>query len=388
MGACLAVTADAATTSRSRARCSYSNEFATAKKKRDAEEASASATPPQRSAKRGRELDLSTELHDDIWLEVLRKLEPKELAAVSMTSQRFRGLGSGAALWLRLFQERWGPPTAVTHQAVVISGGWKALFGAKLSSETSAAPWRAQSVAERDAMVHRMCDAVYRVKATTPEGDVQQAESSASPSLAFPAPSSSIGTPAPVTPSSPPFTYNSGTSVLPVPEVVFLVDGSGSVTTEDFNAMKEFVGCAGTIFLQRHPSARLGIVQFANDVHVERELTPCQCHSSCFRGDGEQAAAAAAAWTDVVTGMSRMNGGTNMAAPMRRAQKMFSEVPENLGGGAVRIVGRGEGEGVRVCLNLLNLERWKKHCRRCPLLRFSPRVLLQYSFPRCTFQVK
>ena len=54
MGACLAVTADAATTSRSRARCSYSNEFATAKKKRDAEEASASATPPQRSAKRGR----------------------------------------------------------------------------------------------------------------------------------------------------------------------------------------------------------------------------------------------------------------------------------------------------------------------------------------------
>jgi hypothetical protein len=173
-----------------------------------------------------------------------------------------------------------------------------------------------------------------------------------------------------------------------VPEVVFLVDGSGSVTTEDFNAMKEFVGCAGTIFLQRHPSARLGIVQFANDVHVERELTPCQCHSSCFRGDGEQAAAAAAAWTDVVTGMSRMNGGTNMAAPMRRAQKMFSEVPENLGGGAVRIVGRGEGEGVRVCLNLLNLERWKKHCRRCPLLRFSPRVLLQYSFPRCTFQVK
>jgi hypothetical protein len=45
--------------------------------------------------------------------------------------------------------------------------------------------------------------------------------------------------------------------------------------------------------------------------------------------------------------LSRINGGTNMAAPLRHAQKMFAEVAEHLGGGAARVVGRtrpGSGE--------------------------------------------
>ena len=50
------------------------------------------------------------------------------------------------------------------------------------------------------------------------------------------------------------------------------------------------------------------------------------------------AAAAAAEWAACVDALTRMNGGTNIAAPIRRAEKMFAEVSRHLGRGAARVV--------------------------------------------------
>ena len=195
--------------------------------------------------------------------------------------------------------------------AASLAGDWKALFGAKTEAERNIAPWWAPCDAELDAMVHNMADAVYRPTPVV----AHRAKYASTADLADAAEVPPVFSPL-------------------VPEVVFLVDGSGSVTNEDFNAMKGFIRRAGVIFIERHPAAKLGVVQFANDVRVERELTQC--------GAGKTEEAAVQEWTRAVDDMVRINGGTNMEAPLRKAQRMFSDVSDNLGAGAARVVGEAK----------------------------------------------
>eukprot|EP00227_Mantoniella_beaufortii_P014972 CAMPEP_0197591384 /NCGR_PEP_ID=MMETSP1326-20131121/13043_1 /TAXON_ID=1155430 /ORGANISM="Genus nov. species nov., Strain RCC2288" /LENGTH=474 /DNA_ID=CAMNT_0043156797 /DNA_START=111 /DNA_END=1531 /DNA_ORIENTATION=- len=375
--------------------------------KRRADEAC--EAPPGKQTKRAEEHDLSTELPDDLWLDIAQKLQPVQLAAMSAVSQRFRKLANSSSLWRTAFEERWGTPSLITERAVVIAGDWKALFGAKVLAERAAAPWWSPCAAETEAMVHSMCDAVYRAKPrrkdsrnSTPDGagdnKVTAVAAAAAALAAFDAahtedaveeedadddgsdfgsgdsddPGSDgeddlaaahaayatsahaayyaaayAATNAAATATASANTdaateddaaVHDGIATPPdtaallevlVPEVVFLIDGSGSVTDEDFSTMKAFLRQAGAVFLARHPDAKLGVVQFANDLRVERELT-------AFNTETE--AGAVEQWTATVDLLARMNGGTNFAAPLRKAEKMFGEVPLHLGARAARVV--------------------------------------------------
>jgi len=117
--------------------------------------------------------------------------------------------------------------------------------------------------------------------------------------------------------------------------VVFLIDGSGSVTEEDFSCMTSFLfrtismmepspceddfNTATSGMLNppviRVPSSgiHLGIVQFSNEVHVEVEVTPVE-------NNIDQVYRAANA-------LMRMNGGTNIALAIQKAGQMLKKMP-------------------------------------------------------------
>jgi uncharacterized protein YegL len=102
--------------------------------------------------------------------------------------------------------------------------------------------------------------------------------------------------------------------------VLFLVDGSGSVQEEDFSAMTSFIERAAVTFKESVPECKVGVVQFSNDVKVEVQPQPIMELDS-FRS--------------AITGMVRMNGGTNIATSIHKAGQLLKK---NLSADASRVV--------------------------------------------------
>lgn len=91
--------------------------------------------------------------------------------------------------------------------------------------------------------------------------------------------------------------------------VMFLLDGSGSVTEDDFRTMTGFVSTTVAAVAAAHPGAQAGLLQFSNDVRVE--LPPRPLEPSAFHAH--------------LATMSRMNGGTNIALAIQRAGQLLRE---------------------------------------------------------------
>ncbi|KAG7668192.1 hypothetical protein KSW81_002091 [Nannochloris sp. 'desiccata'] len=138
--------------------------------------------------------------------------------------------------------------------------------------------------------------------------------------------------------------------------IIFLVDGSGSVTEEDFNSMTSFMLTAATLIKstkQPHQHIHLGVIQFSNEVRVE--LPPTQisgvvletgngrgCEGKInFQNKGAEGEKAEeeeeSPFFTAVESMVRINGGTNIAAAIQKAGQLFknlstshsNEDPEN-----------------------------------------------------------
>jgi len=90
--------------------------------------------------------------------------------------------------------------------------------------------------------------------------------------------------------------------------VTFLLDGSGSVTEEDFATMVAFMRKAVTIIHReaKGSAAKFAVIQFSNEVKVEMPLK----------------ALSAAAFTTATKRMHRMNGGTNIALALAEARRI------------------------------------------------------------------
>lgn len=90
---------------------------------------------------------------------------------------------------------------------------------------------------------------------------------------------------------------------------IFLVDGSGSVTEDDFTCMTSFMIQVAEYAVEVGTTTHLGIIQFSNEVHVESAPLLVDKDASQF--------------TDIVHGMRRMNGGTNIALAVQKAGQLF-----------------------------------------------------------------
>merc|ERR1712151_871832 len=89
--------------------------------------------------------------------------------------------------------------------------------------------------------------------------------------------------------------------------VTFLVDGSGSVTEEDFSTMTTFMTRAvETVNAHTCDKSMFGVLQFSNE--VKEELSLSRITTKEFGKFAKQ--------------LSRMNGGTNIALALSRACRM------------------------------------------------------------------
>lgn len=110
--------------------------------------------------------------------------------------------------------------------------------------------------------------------------------------------------------------------------IIFLVDGSGSVTEDDFECMMNLIrsycmqvatkyrirdsDSASDVDYEIPRTHSVGIIQFSNIVRVELKLS--ELTSSSF--DSERSI------EQVIQGIHRINGGTNIAAAIQQAANM------------------------------------------------------------------
>lgn len=110
--------------------------------------------------------------------------------------------------------------------------------------------------------------------------------------------------------------------------VIFLVDGSGSVSSDDFAVSKAFVARAAQRLYDTASKVpgcevKMGLVQFANECRVELGLDEAQGVDEAVEHiDGN---------------MERMSGGTSFLAPLLQAQEMLNE-QASPGGNIKRVV--------------------------------------------------
>eukprot|EP00197_Chlamydomonas_leiostraca_P002205 CAMPEP_0202858490 /NCGR_PEP_ID=MMETSP1391-20130828/1002_1 /ASSEMBLY_ACC=CAM_ASM_000867 /TAXON_ID=1034604 /ORGANISM="Chlamydomonas leiostraca, Strain SAG 11-49" /LENGTH=572 /DNA_ID=CAMNT_0049537415 /DNA_START=117 /DNA_END=1835 /DNA_ORIENTATION=+ len=97
-------------------------------------------------------------------------------------------------------------------------------------------------------------------------------------------------------------------------QLIYLLDGSGSVSEEDFTEMRRFVGVSAPLLcaaLGAPGSGKVGVVQFSTEPRVELPLAPLP------DAPGDLA--------DALEGMVRINGGTNISTAIARAGAMLRE---------------------------------------------------------------
>lgn len=241
-------------------------------------------------------------LPDELISMCIADLPASDLVTLEHVSRRMRHLvATDSACWKRRVQARCGTKSAnsvLLNAAARHAGSWKRLYAEKERNDSRNAPWLMPCEFEKNAIF----DCI--------KGDVAQATSTYWPSSA----QSSL-------PSSPPkeqlvvLSSASPCSVIsrPAPmgclSVVVLVDGSSSVTEDDFSAMKEFAHSMVNNIRSTNPDASVALVQFNQYPKVEVSLTNV-CKSKL---------------ASCITNMEQHMGSTDIASPIRRARQILSE---------------------------------------------------------------
>jgi len=222
-------------------------------------------------------LQLPEELLDGALVDALPM---KDLCALAQSCSKFRRIALQDRRWRAFFEARWGCPTRLVNRAAELAGSWRILYAAKHMMDREALPWIKPTAFELGASVENI--------ALNGLGLLRPKNLAALPEVT-----------APIVVEDP--------QAASERCVLFLVDGSGSVTEDDFHNMTSFMCFAWNSISFSCPSAKVGIVQFSNDVRVELQPT-------CLDADG---------FNEHVTKMNRMNGGTNISAAIRKAGQIL-----------------------------------------------------------------
>jgi uncharacterized protein YegL len=108
--------------------------------------------------------------------------------------------------------------------------------------------------------------------------------------------------------------------------VVLLIDGSSSVTEDDFHAMKQFCLELVSSLRETHGNAKVAVLQFNQYPKVHAGLTSVEKQSL----------------VTTIHAMDQMMGSTDIAAPIRRARQLLAEDEAGLGEKAIVILTDGQ----------------------------------------------
>eukprot|EP00190_Bangiopsis_sp_CCMP1999_P001130 CAMPEP_0198737002 /NCGR_PEP_ID=MMETSP1475-20131203/67645_1 /TAXON_ID= ORGANISM="Unidentified sp., Strain CCMP1999" /NCGR_SAMPLE_ID=MMETSP1475 /ASSEMBLY_ACC=CAM_ASM_001111 /LENGTH=369 /DNA_ID=CAMNT_0044500857 /DNA_START=448 /DNA_END=1557 /DNA_ORIENTATION=+ len=242
-------------------------------------------------------------LPDDIICLCLVNLTAKDLVHVEMLSKRLREvIYMNPNLWQDMVRQRWGlsANSTLLESAARYAGGWKNLYSEKHLSEKKDKQWVTPTKYEIEAML-----------------EVIRGGNNAST-----APSS------PQSPHSGHGLSGSPTSVM-MPDslggrrkrsltVLVLLDGSSSVTRDDFETMKGFTCALITSLCKYRSDAGVGVIQFNQSPRTMVPITNVRDDSIASR----------------VNKMTQLNGSTDIAAPIRSSYELLRE-DGNFGGDAV-----------------------------------------------------
>jgi len=250
-----------------------------------------------------------TSLPDELVSMCYGSLPAEDLVSLEMVSRRMQSLVSSDSMcWSRCTRQRWGSrvSNALLAASARHAGSWKALYSEKLPCDVSHSPWLVPCSSEIAAML----DFIKGVHHSEPQ-------SSYSHFLA--AKPKSVSTPEASSPRAISNLRMAGNANMEEAfverslSVVLLIDGSSSVTEEDFKAMKEFASALVLSLLATNSDATLGIIQFNQHPKVEQPLTPVT------RGSLRH----------TISALDQMMGSTDIAAPIRRAKEILQNEPFN-----------------------------------------------------------
>lgn len=242
----------------------------------------------------------------------------KDLCAIGAACTTLRTLAQDCDLWRQEWIRVYGEPGAVQEAAAAKAGSWKALFAARTLALRETEPWLKPSTFEVQASVDMLTAPLVKEQMAAAKDTAAGAEA------ATPAAGHEASVPAAATEE------DEGEGGLCL---VFLVDGSGSVTEEDFRVMTEFMllavrsvaaggsdggggggeeaaaaaATAGEAASAAPPRAKVAVIQFSNDVRVEQG--PVEVDVPAFEA--------------LMAGMGRMNGGTNIALAVQKAGQLL-----------------------------------------------------------------
>mmetsp|Transcript_39923 Transcript_39923/g.97881 ORF Transcript_39923/g.97881 Transcript_39923/m.97881 type:complete len:375 (-) Transcript_39923:1213-2337(-) len=226
-------------------------------------------------------------LPDELISSCMATLDARDLVQLELTCRRTREVVANDALrWRQAVEQRWSTPVtdrsaspqdALLEAAASIAGSWKRLYSEKHLWDRQHHPWITPTVSETEAMIDIITGA-----------------------------------------RSPPIPAGSPTSVMlssappdlsPTMTVVILIDGSSSVTEEDFNSMKNLSSTFLTSLNITHPGSSACLIQFNQYPRVELDLTPL--------AKGQPVAA--------LSTMEQLMGSTDIAAPIHRAREILAD---------------------------------------------------------------
>ncbi|KAL4436894.1 hypothetical protein ABPG75_004033 [Micractinium tetrahymenae] len=246
-------------------------------------------------------------LPDELTHSVLLSLEARDLCKLSCSCSQLREAAQDCSLWRREFEREYGEAGPLQEAAALRAGGWKSLFSARHAALKEADPWLKPSAFEVEVSV----DALVQLPPEDP-ADGQPGEAAtapAAPSAAAEATAAQMGAEA----AAPGAAADEQQEIVAEEEaelcLVFLVDGSGSVTEEDFRVMTDFMlSAVRQLAAAPHgPRSRVAVVQFSNDVRVEQGPVPVDV----------------AQFEALMGNMHLMNGGTNIALAVQKAGQLL-----------------------------------------------------------------
>ncbi|KAA8499687.1 Collagen alpha-6(VI) chain [Porphyridium purpureum] len=232
-------------------------------------------------------------LPSEVLSQCLKGLSAQDMATLERVDKHLRDAVQHDSLRWRdvvLRQFSYNEPCDVLDAAAHYAGGWRSLYVAKVTDAKTKAPWYSPT----DFEVRAICDVITQQNLKAPHHHLGKSVDyglSRSPTNIMDD------------------VYAGANAVKHDMAVLFLLDGSSSVTEEDFKTMKAF--CLKLIESVRlsHPKSVVGLIQFNQFPRVEMGFRPI--------GDAHV--------TQTVQALDQMMGSTDISAPVRQGHEMFEE---------------------------------------------------------------
>mmetsp|Transcript_14622 Transcript_14622/g.25273 ORF Transcript_14622/g.25273 Transcript_14622/m.25273 type:complete len:419 (+) Transcript_14622:319-1575(+) len=228
-------------------------------------------------------------LPDELLSHCMLGLSADDMAALQLVNHRMHDIvRSDSVRWRDVFLQRFecAPSTNVFDAAVAYAGGWKEFYAEKIMLEKAQSPWRTPCSSESKA-----------IRQIILKGSGMEMTSS------------------PVSPllggmDAMPLNHGSASGTCYDFAMIILIDGSSSVTEEDFKTMREFSMSMIQAARDMYPSSAIALLQFNQFPRVE--LAFSSVHESLV--------------IDKVQHLDQMMGSTDISAPVKRGLELFEEV--------------------------------------------------------------